>query len=124
MKQVGKVVVLFSLLSVFAAPLMACLLPNGIATTEERECCRKMAERCEAMGMPSSHSCCRTTVWESNPYLASSRVSVSTQHQVISADLPIAHTFFLLTHVSRIQWLSNTHAPPESPPETISILRI
>jgi len=122
-KQIGKVVVLFSLLSVFAAPLMACLLPNGIATTEERECCRQMAERCGAMGMPSSHSCCRTTVRESNPYLASSRASVSTQHLVISADLPIAHTS-LLTHVSRIQVLSNTHAPPESPPETISILRI
>jgi hypothetical protein len=122
-ERTGKIVVVFSLLSLFAVPFMACLTPNGMATAEARECCRKMAEQCGEMGMPSSHSCCHPTVRESNPYLASSRVSVSTQHQAISADLAIAHNS-LLTDVFHVQVLSNTHAPPESPPETISILRI
>src|ERR1700747_692878 len=55
-------VAVFSLGGVFAAPrVMAGVVPNAEMTAAERECCKKMAERCGDMGMAKSHPCCQST---------------------------------------------------------------
>ncbi len=45
-----------------AAPLLACMVPEGAMTVLERECCKHMAERCGSADMPQTHSCCNTEV--------------------------------------------------------------
>ncbi len=122
MKTVCKLAALLLALSVFASPLMACLQPNATLTTEERECCRKMAGECGKM--PSSHSCCKTTVREIDPYLSNSRVQISVPAQATLAILPVNEIIGLPDLISQFLTSSDAHAPPESPPVQTSILRI
>jgi hypothetical protein len=121
-KSVGKFAILLLTLSIFASPLMACLQPDSALTDEERECCRQMAGDCE--GMPSSHSCCKTTVRDGDPYLNSSRFSISGHPQDALAVLPIIKMIDLSESNSQFLACSDAHDPPESPPSKTSILRI
>jgi hypothetical protein len=121
-KSVGKFAVLLLALSLFASPLMACLLPNSSLTGEERECCRQMAGKCDEM--PSSHSCCKTTVRDTDPYLSNSRVQISAPAQATLAILPVSEIIGLPDLISQFVISSDSHAPPESPPVKSSILRI
>ena len=122
MKTVCKLAALLLALSVFASPLMACLQADAALTTEERECCRKMARECGEM--PASHSCCKTTVRDTDPYLSNSRVQISAPAQATLAILPINETIGLPDLISQFVTSSDAHAPPESPPVETSVLRI
>src|SRR6266702_7512704 len=53
-------------LLMLGVPTMACLVSDGQFSSEERECCKHMADMCGRGSMPSSHSCCNTTVRASN----------------------------------------------------------
>jgi hypothetical protein len=121
-KSVGKLAALVLALSVFASPLMACLLPDATLTAEERECCRKMAGECGKT--PSSHSCCKTTVRDADPYLINSRLQISAPAQATMAILPASEILGLPDLISQFVISSDAHAPPESPPVKTSILRI
>ena len=109
-------------LSVLASPLMACMVPGETFTESERECCRHMAEHCGSAMMPDSHSCCKVTVRHSDSYLANSRfnagIAYSVTTHVTGMDVWAPATF------SQAQLFMQAHSPPESPPETLSILRI
>jgi hypothetical protein len=102
-----------------AMPVMACLVPDGQMTAEEHNCCQKMAHTCEAGVMPSSHSCCRHPV----------------SHQDISVSKMQTGDLFLLTATIAETLTSPAlvtingiprifESPPESPPQTITVLRI
>ncbi len=91
-------------------------------TDEERECCRQMAGNCEEM--PSSHSCCQTTVGDTYPYLSISRLPISAPAPATLAILPVSETIGLPELISQFVPSSDAHAPPESPPVKTSILRI
>jgi len=117
-----KLAALLLALSVFASPLMACLRPETTLTSEERDCCRKMAGDCGEM--PASHSCCKTTVRDTDPYLSSSRVQISAPTQTAVAVLPVSETIGLPNLISQFVISSDAHPPPESPPVKTSILRI
>jgi len=121
-RLVCKLAALVLVLSVFASPLMACLLPDATLTAEERECCRKMAGECGKM--PSSHSCCKTTVRDADPYLSNSRLQISAPAQATVAVLPLDQITGLPDLISQFVISSDAHAPPESPPVKTSILRI
>jgi hypothetical protein len=121
-RSVCKLAALLLALSVFASPLMACLQPENTRTSEERECCRKMAGDCGEM--PASHSCCKTTVRDADPYLSSSRVQISAPTQAAVAVLPVSETIGLQNLISQFVISSDAHAPPESPLVEISVLRI
>jgi hypothetical protein len=121
-RSVCKLAVLVLTLSIFASPLMACLQPDATLTTEERECCRKMAGDCGKM--PASHSCCKTTVRDTDPYLSNSRVQISVPAQATLAILPVSEIIGLPDLISQFVISSDAHAPPESPPLETSILRI
>ena len=122
-KWTGKLVVLSLAVSLWAAPLMACMLPDALLTAEERECCKDMGDQCGQMEMPSSHSCCKPTVREGDSYIISSRFTAS--HPQLLAVPQIACADILLpTNLSRSNSLVQVGSPPVSPPETISILRV
>ena len=119
----GKLAVLALVLSLWASPLMACMLPDAFLTVEERECCKQMADDCGQMDMPSSHSCCKLVVRQADSYLVNSRFP--TVHSVVGL------TLFITTTESSLPLSparANTgflgHSPPVSPPESIAILRI
>jgi hypothetical protein len=122
-KWTGKLVVLALTLLLWAMPLMACMLPDASLTVAERECCKDMAGQCDQMHMPTSHSCCQLTVRQSDPYVFCSRFTQ--EHvQTFAASLVSCRDLFLAAAASRIDSSAQTHSPPVSPPETVSILRI
>jgi hypothetical protein len=122
MKSVGKLGLVLLALSLFASPLMACLLPNSALTDEERECCRQMAGDCGQM--PSSHSCCRAVIRDSDPYVSSSRVAPTVPSSLTIAVLPLGQAVALPARISLLISFLDTHSPPQSPPKEVSILRI
>jgi len=119
---VGKLAALLLTLSIFASPLMACLLPDTAMTDEERECCRQMAGNCEEM--PSSHSCCQPKVRDTDPYLSASRLRISAPSQAALAVLPVSKVIGWPDLISQFVTSSDAHTSPESPPVKTSILRI
>lgn len=102
-----------------AAPLLACLVPERAMTTQERECCRHMAEMCGSSHMPQSHSCCKTEVRSGYTMLAT-----SDQHSA-----PVLNMVALVSSRSTPQIdhkggiVTNHHPPGEFLPET-TVLRI
>jgi hypothetical protein len=119
-KWTRKLAGLIMALCVWGTPLMACLVSDTL-TEAERECCRQMSDHCGSSAMPDSHSCCKTTVQQIDPYLANSRFDYGFSHpaviQVVGVDFSAPVT---LAPAESAQ----AHSPPVLPPETISILRI
>jgi hypothetical protein len=99
---------------------MACLVSDTL-TEAERECCRHMSDDCGSSAMPDSHSCCKTTVQQLDPYLANSRFDSTFSHPAVIELTAI--DFFTPVSLSPSRQ-SQAPSPPASPPETVSILRI
>ena len=118
----GKFAVLATVLSIWAAPLMACMFPGAILTVEERECCAAMASDCGDMDMPASHSCCTITVHEAGPYLV--KTSFSGTHSQAAAVLELPQKTTAAAGLTVAKSAVVTPSPPLSPPQTISVLRI
>jgi hypothetical protein len=117
----GKLAIFLVTLSMFASPLIACFQPDSGLTAEERECCRKMAGECGKM--PASHSCCKTIVRDTDPYIRNSRVQIAPAQSTL-AILQVSEIIGLPDVISPFVTSSDVHAPPESPPVETSILRI
>jgi len=122
-KWTGKLVILSLALSLGASPLMACMLPDSTLTPEERECCKRMADQCGQMEIPSSHSCCTVTVRQIDPYIINPRFA-STHSQLVVAPLIGGTDVFLPAGLSQVGSLAQADSPPVSPPQVASILRI
>jgi hypothetical protein len=126
LKPVQRVAV-FALAVLFAAlPVMACVVPNAAMTAAERECCKKMAERCGDMGMAKSHPCCQVTATPADFHAL--KTASSQLHHVslvlLHALPPTAQTD---VYVSFAQWSSRvlcTHSPPGQESLNTTILRI
>ena len=104
---------------VVALPLLACLTSFAEMSPEQRECCERMAGRCEMSAMPSSHSCCQHPV---SPHTA-------TASRIQSSDFGSAITMLAeppsLLARPMIGIAANTfESPPESPPQSVNVLRI
>ena len=126
MKLVGKVGVSLLSLLLFAAPIMACALPAMAMSTEERECCKRMAQDCGNKGMAKSHSCCQTvSVPDHLPAIKSSS-DVGSKHLAVAlvhARPPIS-TIATMLESGSSPWAADIHSPPVSHPASISVLRI
>jgi hypothetical protein len=122
----GKLAV-FALAVLFAAlPVMACVVPDAAMTPAERECCKKMAERCGDMGMAKSHSCCQVTATPADFHALKTASS-----QLDHVSLVLFHALPLTAqtdaYVSLAQWSSRvscTHSPPGLESLTTTVLRI
>src|SRR5437763_5395 len=126
LKLVQKVAV-FALAVLFAAlPVMACVVPNAAMTAAERECCKKMAEKCGDMGMAKSHPCCQVTATPGDFHAL--KTASSQLHHV---SLVLLHALPLTSqrdkYFSLAQWSSRvscTHSPPGLESLTTTVLRI
>lgn len=121
LKRSYKLVAVIMISCVWGSPLMACMVSGDVLTEDERECCQQMADNCGAAMMPDSHSCCKTTVQQMDPYLKNSSFDLSGSQtalaQVAAIDFATPVT---MVPVQPAQ----AHSPPVSPPETLSVLRI
>jgi len=122
-KWTGKLVILVLALSLWASPLVACMLPDAMLSAEERECCLTMANDCGDMEMPASHACCTVTVKETGPYLVKARFAIA-HSQPTPASLDAPENIPLPKNLSLVKTSVQAHSPPVSPPPGISVLRI
>ena len=99
-------------------PLM-CLSPGLPMAMDQRECCEKMAGRCDALMTPGSHSCCERPV--SDQAATASRIKSDDFGWVVVAQVEAIGP--LLRSVPGVG-ASNFKFPPESPPQVSSVLRI
>ena len=103
---------------ILALPLSACLTSAANVSQEQRECCQKMAGRCETSVMPSSHSCCQHPV--------SRQAIVVSKVQRNDAGSAVAMLAESAPALQLIVWSSSPsfESPPESPPQILNVLRI
>ena len=126
MKLVGKLGVTALALMLAALPVAACVLPGAAMTSAERECCRKMAERCGDMGMGKSHPCCKVAATHADFHALKTASS-----QLDHVSLVLFHALPLTaqtdSYFSVPQWSSRvscTHSPPGLESLTTTVLRI
>ena len=119
MRTVSKVVSIALSVIVFALPLSACLTPAAQMSKEQRECCQKMAGRCETSVMPSSHSCCQHPV--SRQALTASKIQRSDFGLAV---VVLREAASLLPQVFTRSSATSFECPPESPPQIVIVLRI
>lgn len=123
MKAVRQFGALVLLLMSWLAPAMACITPSVQLTHEEKACCRMMKNQCGQMGMPASHGCCQKDVQ------AAHHDALQTKYvNVHPESAATAHTFVALywnPGVASAEWLERVEfSPPQSPPSSVSVLRI
>ena len=102
-----------------ALPLSVCLTSAAKVIAEQRECCQKMAGRCETSVMPSSHSCCQHPV--SHQAIAVSKFQTN---DVGLAVAMVAETAPALQQLMVRSSSTSFESPPESPPQIVNVLRI
>jgi hypothetical protein len=100
------------------------MVPDAQMNTEERACCRMMKNQCGQMdNMPGSHGCCQKTPPSVHDNALDTKAV--TFHPVVAPVISLA-AFELVNRASTVAgWVERPdYSPPESPPTTISILRI
>ena len=106
-------------LPVFALPASAYLLSTADMTIQQRECCRKMAGRCEASSTPISQSCCQ--------HPGSPQTAIASRVQKNDLGLALAiltgAASYVLPAIGGGE-AETLESPPKSPPQAINVLRI
>ncbi len=120
LRQLG--VVVFLLVS-YLTPAMACMVSDVQMNAEERACCRAMRNRCEQMGMSASHGCCQKTPQGTlDKALATKAV---TYHPVAIAAIWLTAAEWFHPTLATTGWFAQIDdSPPQSPPSSVSVLRI
>jgi hypothetical protein len=119
-RQFGVVVLL---LVSCLAPAMACMVSDAQMNSEERACCRMMKDQCGQMEMPASHGCCQKAPASVHDNALDTKTVVF--HPVVAPVIWLA-AFELVNPTSSVTgWVERPDdSPPQSPPSTISVLRI
>jgi hypothetical protein len=118
-RQFGVLLLLVSCL----APAMACVVSSTEMNPEERACCRAMKNQCGQVEMPASHGCCQKTP----PSVHDNALDIKavTFHPAVATVIWLAAFELVNPPSTVIGWVERPdYSPPESPPSTISILRI
>jgi len=124
LKSLGKLGVLMLALMLAALPVVGCMLPGAAMTAAERDCCKKMAERCGGVGMEPSHSCChpndsldnRPVAKAASPTLSHFTFAVlhiGPQAELVAPTLTVSNS-----------WAIQLHDPPGQSPPDNTVLRI
>ncbi len=102
------------------------MLPMAAMSTEERACCKHMAKQCGDAGMSQSHSCCQRSVGGLNFDLLPAKSNLLNHQLAVLAlhFIPATADLVLPTETLLSRGISIGHAPPGSPPSSISVLRI
>ena len=125
MKSVRQFALLLTVLLPLLAPTMACALSNPHLTPAERACCKQMKGECGSMGMPASHDCCQKEMPTADHWNAMVQVqSVNTQVD-LTAVAGLAPAILVTLPVSTSAFAQRPGSTlPQSPPPSISVLRI
>ena len=123
MKSLRQFGVLVLLLVSCLAPAMACMVPDGAMSAQERACCRMMKNQCGQMEMPASHGCCQKTPLGVRDNALDTKV---TTFHPIAVPIVWLAAFELVNPASSVAgWVEHLEdSPPQSPPSSISVLRI
>lgn len=125
MKALRQFALVVAVILPLPAPTMVCALPNAHLTPAERACCKQMRRECGEMTMPPSWGCCLMEV----PTAATWNVPVQVMPRNAQADwvvIAVSPSAAFLPVQADVA--DQAHRPtrfiPQSPPSTISILRI
>jgi len=119
-RQFGIVILL---LVSYLTPAMACLSSDVQMTAEEHACCRAMKHKCEQMGMPASHGCCQKTPQSAHANALDTK-AVTYHPGAVTTIWLIASDCFNPTPIAA-GWIEHPdYSPPQSPPGSVSVLRI
>lgn len=123
MKAARQFVTVILLLVSYLTPAMACRISDSQMNAEERACCQAMNNRCEQMGMSSSQGCCQKVPQSSHENALDTKIVTSHPVAVISVWLAAAAWLNPISHITG--WIEHPdYSPPQSPPGSISVLRI
>lgn len=123
MKAARQFGIVLLLLVSYLTPAMACMVSNVQMNAEERACCRAMKNQCEQMGMPASHSCCQKTPKSAHDSALDTK-AVSYHPVVVAVVWLSAAEWLNLNPVATGLVEHADYSPPQSPPTSISVLRI
>lgn len=119
LRKFGAVVLLAAS---FLAPVMACAA-NLPMTREERACCQTMIDRCGEGQMPASHNCCHKI--PGSVYENALKVKAVALHSAVGPVRFLSAQQLGSPTSSISGWVDHRDYPPaQSPPSSISILRI
>lgn len=119
-RQLGIVILL---LVSYLTPAMACVFSDVQMNAEERACCRAMKNQCEQMGMSASHGCCQKTPKSAQDNALDTKAI--THHPVAVAVIWLSAAELLNLNPIATGWVEHSdYSPPQSPPTSISVLRI
>ena len=123
MKSLRQFGVLVLLLVSCLAPAVACMVPDGAMSAQERACCRMMKNQCGQMEIPASHGCCQKTPLGVRDNALDTKV---TTFHPIAVPIVWLAAFELVNPASSVAgWVEHLEdSPPQSPPSSISVLRI
>jgi hypothetical protein len=120
LRQLGAIALL---LVSCVTPVMACMRPDAQMSTQERACCRMMKGQCGEMQMPASHGCCHKTLQSVQQNALNAKTVVLPPITAITVTVA---AFELSAPASASgDWVeSPQHSPPQSPPSSVSVLRV
>lgn len=104
---------------------MACALPDAQMSAQERACCRMMKNDCGdmSMGGDSSHGCCRKVSYTAD--LNAVQAERVTFHPAVFVAAWAVTARLIYPPSSVHVWAPLPEdSPPESPPVSITVLRI
>jgi hypothetical protein len=123
MRSLRQFGVLVLLLVSCLAPAMACMVPDVQMNAEERACCRAMKNQCGQMDMSASHGCCQKATASVHDNALDKKAVVF--HPVVAPAIWLAAFELANPTIVVAEWIDRPeYSPPNSPPSTISILRI
>ena len=101
-----------------ALPVMACTVPGVTMTAAERDCCKRMAERCGHSGMAKSHGCCQP---QASPSKFEVLKSSSFQLNGSLVDFHIQPATFQAAGDSPLLCITKIASAPHGPPGLSSV---
>jgi hypothetical protein len=119
-RQLGIVVLL---LASYLTPAMGCMVSGVRMNAEERACCHAMKNQCEQMGMQSPHGCCQKAPQSTRDNALDTKAT--TYHPVVVAAVWLTASDWFHPVLITAGWIEHPgYSPPQSPPGSISVLRI
>jgi len=123
MKSARQFGALLLLLFLSFAPSERCAAAGAQLTQQELACCRMMKNQCGPMDMSAAHNCCRKSLQASHSAALQIRPVDISPNTTLAAH-PTLATLTVRSWASREWAEAAEHAPPKSPPLSISVLRI
>jgi hypothetical protein len=123
MKAARQFGIAILLLASYLTPAMACMVSDVQMTAEERACCRAMQNQCEQMGMSASHGCCQKIPQSAHNNALDTKAV--TYHPIALTTIWLAASEWFNPVSASAGWVEHAdYSPPQSPPSSISVLRI